>query len=155
MRKSRSTPIFSTLRGESASLGESNDCAVIAAAITTGASYATVHKVLEGLGRSPGRKSPNYALTQAVMQLGRRFVTHFGWQFGDDGMRSNHISLPPGHDLCMAKTMITAERVLRLRYPGRKFLVRCRGHVSAFDGETLQDWTRGRRHRVTALIEVL
>jgi hypothetical protein len=147
--------VFGALLGESASLGEENDCAVIAAAITTGASYAAAHKVLEGLGRKRGGLSPNYALTKAVMLLGRRFVMHFGWEFGDDGMRSNHISLPPGHALHKAKTMTTAERVLRQCYPGRKFLVRCRGHVSAFDGETLQDWTRGRRHRVTALIEVL
>ena len=146
---------FDALSGESASLGEDNDCAVIAAAITTGASYATAHKALEALGRKPGRMSPNYALTKAVTLLGRAYVTHFGWKFGDDGMRSEHVSLPPGHALCKAKTMTTAERILRQCYPGRKFLVRCRGHVSAFDGETLQDWTSGRRHRVTALIEVV
>jgi len=50
------------------------------------------------------------------------------------------------------RTIRTATRYLPR---GRKFLLQVRGHVAGFNGVELLDWSKGRQHRIQAVLEVV
>jgi hypothetical protein len=68
---------FKSLKSSGRSLGETNDCAVIALAVVTSRSYAECHKVLADLGRKPRKGTFRYMQEQALNILGFKFVCHY------------------------------------------------------------------------------
>lgn len=146
-------PTFRELRTESIGRGERNDCSVIALSVVTGVDYSTAHRAMTGTGRKPRGYARCGATERAARTLGRSTVQHYGWDYSRAAV--DFKQLPAGHPMRKAKTMISAERVLQKCYPGRRFLIGVQGHIAGFDGHTLQDWSRGRRHRVTSIVEVI
>lgn len=146
-------PTFRELRTESIGRGERNDCSVIALSVVTGVDYSTAHRTMAGTGRKPRGYARGGATERAARTLGRTTVHHFGWDYSRAAV--DFKQLPAGHPLRKAKTMITAERILQKHYAGRRFLIGVYGHIAGFDGAQLQDWTKGRRHRVTSIVEVI
>jgi len=47
------------------------------------------------------------------------------------------------------KTVVTVERWLQRHHKGERLMVYMRGHVAAFDGHKIDDWSKGSRRRVT------
>lgn len=150
--------LYQSLRKDSISFGERRDCAVIATAVVTGVSYKEAHQILGLFGRKDKDGTPVDVTNRAISALGFKIIHHKGWVPGQlpDG-RSNYLyrTPPPGSPLRKAKTYISAQRVLSRHFRGRKFLLRVNGHIAGFDGEQVQDWAAGRRHRILEIIEVV
>ena len=71
-----------------ATAGEDNDCAVLALALVTGASYPNAHAALADLGREPGEATERAALRAALE----------GWGFEVRRVYSaNQLALLTGH----------------------------------------------------------
>jgi hypothetical protein len=151
------TSLYQSLRKDSIALGEKRDCAVIATAVVTGVSYKEAHRALSANGRKDRDGTEMRITTRAIEDLGFHCTVLKGWQLATlhDGRKNFvHVTPPPGHRLHKAKTYLSAQRVLSRHFRGRKFLLRVNGHIAGFDGEQVQDWAAGRRHRIIEIIEV-
>lgn len=126
---------------QSGAYNEANDCTVIATAVVTGLDYGSAHQLLASYGRRPRCGLPPGHYHAAIAALG--FTVQ---RIHLDSLRT------PGQG---GFGPVSIERVLRRWCRGRKFFVSFRGHVAAFDGERLADWTRGRRHHVRHVYEVI
>lgn len=112
-------------------LGEDNDCTVKALAIVTDSSYDEAHATLKARGRKKGKGTNMGQWLPAVEDLGHHYVKVTG-HFEGKTVNSIESELPKG----------------------KKFYILVRGHLCAFDGTEVVDWTQGRRHRVTAVYHV-
>ena len=126
---------FDSLQSDSLAHFEHNDCSVKALAVATGEPYDMCLKALESVGRKPrGGASLSQILLAAInMGYGVREDVDFMW----------------------ARTMISAEHELRLRKRGRKYMMYVNNHIVGFNGESVVDWTRGRRHKPKIFIEIV
>lgn len=145
--------LYKSLRADSNSVGEQNDCAVIAVAVAAEVPYIEALDTLKAFGRRSRKGTPMSVTQRALSHLG--FALHWckGWE--PRGERTYQYRKPvPGSPLHKAKTFCSAERVLRRHYHGQVFLLRSSRHIACFDGQTLQDWSQGRRHRILEIIKV-
>lgn len=126
---------------ESNSRNETNDCSVTALAITTGIRYDKAHKIMAMMGRKPG-KGPacrvNGKRTYKSMHDTMRMAIKVA------GRQAGIPETPQGY------TMNTIGE----RYSHGSYLVFTRGHVAAVVDGVVEDWTKGRKHRVTHVIRV-
>ena len=111
--------------------GERMDCAVRAVAVATGVHYIDVQALMTSYGRTPGRRTPRAATNNTLAHLGfdKKFVPFRG------------------------KTVCTLEREFKRRKG--TFLVSTRGHILAIKDGVVQDWAKGRKHRVLSVCEVI
>lgn len=109
---------------------EHNDCAVRAVALVCDVDYRLAHKVMKNHGRKDRHRTWNY-VTQGAIE----------W-FGFDVERVS----------VRAKTTRTLGREFRNK-PG-KYLVFVRGHVFAVVGGRVEDWSKGRLHRIKKVYRV-
>jgi hypothetical protein len=123
--------IFEIMCSQSRSYGETNDCTVKAVAIVTHSTYDDAWAELARRGRRPGRGANQGQWLPAVKNLGHNYVEVTGHY--------------------QSKTIRTLAKELP---KGERFLVTVQGHLLAFDGETIADWTRGRLHRVKQIWHV-
>lgn len=126
------TTKHSELRKVSNLVGEDNDCTVHALAIVTDVDYGTAHAELTKQGRQKGRGCNQFKWLPAVNELGyvwREVTGHFE-----------------------GKTMNSLERELP---KGEKFLITIRGHIIAFDGNAILDYSKGRRYRIKQIWHVV
>lgn len=129
---------FNDLHAESRARGERNDCTVKALAVVMGAPYDAAHRTLEQHGRIRGRGCNRTVWLPALHALGGEYLDVTQAVRGAGG-----------------RTVLSIEQVLqRGAFARRRFLILTRGHILAFDGERIVDWTQGRRHRVLAVLEV-
>lgn len=147
-------PDFKQLRAEGNAQGERNDCSVIAVAVVCGVSYATAHRAMAANGRRPRGRAEHGSTEQSVRDLGCETRHLMGWDFSTPE-NVQHKTLPLYHVLRKGKTMTSIEPLLQRHYSGRRFLIGVRGHIAAFDGQRLQDWSQGRRHKVIKIVEVV
>ena len=125
--------VFDDLQKKSDEYNERNDCTVKACVILCGVTYEEAHAAMKAEGRRNRCRSPNWhAHIDAIKKLGFELIEE---KF-------------PG------KTMVTLERDLKRYGGGRKYLIDVRGHVAAFDGKQIVDWTKGRRHRINGVYRV-
>lgn len=119
-----------SIKQDSMSFNERNDCTVRAIAVTTGLPYAEVHAALKKTGRRNRKGASVFTMRFACKELGFEMVpvTNFP-----------------------ARTIRTAERYLPR---GRKFILSVRNHVSGWDGQKIVDWATGRLHRLQKVYEV-
>jgi hypothetical protein len=127
--------LFNELACASDALGEYNDCAVKAAAVTTGKPYSEAHKALADCGRRKRKGVYMHQWRNAVAALG-------------------HTVEDVPLDRIYSKTLATVEGELRRKWPGIRFAIETAGHLSSFDGEVVQDWARGSRRKVKAVYQV-
>ena len=117
--------------GASHAYGERNDCTVIAAALLTDSTYEEAHLALELVGRKP-RGKLYYSATRmldAIELLGCKVV--------------DQKQLRPGVPVSRLQNSMSG-----------RFLLFMRGHVAAYVDGAVQDWTAGRRHRVTHVWQI-
>lgn len=124
---------FDDLQEQSKAMNEKSDCTVKACVVLCGVSYADAHAAMKKLGRRNRSRSPNWESHQTA-------IKGFGFELIEEKF--------PG------KTVVTLERDLKRYGGGRKYLIEVRGHVLAFDGKQIVDWSAGRRHRVRAVHQV-
>lgn len=105
---------------------DNNDCTVIAVAVTTGISYEEAQTGLGILGRRRNHGCNSQIYHSLIRQIG----------FNIDRIR------------VASKTVRTVERELAEKWGGCKVLINVRGHVLAWDGAKVVDWSAGRGHRI-------
>ena len=108
---------------------DTNNCSVVAVAISTGVAYGAAFKALEKRGRRRGQGVSNFNILKAIVDLG----------FMPDRVEGAF------------KTV----RTITDRLPSEgKYIVLVSGHILAVrDGKVL-DWTEGRRHRIEQVYKV-
>ena len=123
--------MYEELKKTSKALGEKNVCVPLAVSIVTGEDFKVVLYAFEEAGRIKGRGTPWKVTQKAVESLGYKMVEgSFRW----------------------AKTARTAERELTRKCWGRPVLIDFNKHVAAWDGEKIDDWSRGRCLRTTGRV---
>lgn len=118
--------IYRYLKKQSVSISEKSDCTVIALAVVAKIPYAKAHKQLADHGRLP-----------------RKGVTQSVWMsaYASAGLELKPISIN-------AKTVRSAEVELAQRFQGQKVLLHTPGHIAAWDGKEIQDWSKGSTRKV-------
>lgn len=117
--------------GRSGDFRERLDCSVIAIALATGVGYEKAHKALAHMGRKPRHKTPRIYSSGAIANL--------GFKFDIETPRK-----PSGSKY----TPITIGEYVSSK---KKYIAFCRGHMFAIVNGKVEDWTDGRRHRITEL----
>ena len=112
------------------SAGDENACAPIAVAIASGESFEDVMAAFELAGRKPKGTSHWGVILKAIDILGYKLA-------------KNSIE---------SKSVRTAERELRRYYPNEPLILDLPSHWAAWDGEIIDDWTRGSCKRVSGEI---
>lgn len=135
------------IKGRKAYLGrekikDRNDCTVISVAIACRVDYETAHKVMARCGRKPGHGAGREVYLKAVSMLGR-WAYHVVDKYEAKEDRE-----------FTSRTVRTLERELYKKARGRRFMIRVYGHLLAFNGVNICDWTKGRHHHVKEIWEV-
>jgi len=112
----------------SAKYGEDKDCTVVALAVILDGDYPRAHAALKKAGRKDGRGMASYLWEKVYPKVG----------YALDVVTNNFKS----------KTIRALEKELAELDDGRKYVINVSGHVAAWDGKELVDWTSGRLHRI-------
>lgn len=129
--KPEATSKYTELRLASDAFNEDNDCTVKGVALVTDCGYETAHQTLAELGRKKGQGCNRFTWLPAVEKIGYHYTEVTG-AFSGKTVNSIEAELPKGE----------------------KFLITVRGHLLAFDGEAIVDFTAGRRHRILNIFHV-
>lgn len=118
--------IYRYLKKQSLSISEKSDCTVIALAVIAKIPYAKAHKQLADHGRLP-----------------RKGATQSMWMsaYKNAGLDLQPIAIN-------AKTVKGAETELAQRFQGQKVLLHTPGHIAAWDGKEIQDWSKGSARKI-------
>ena len=123
---------YDVLNKEATKLNEKRDCAVKALALVSGTHYAVVRDMLGKLGRKRGGSTPKWMTYKALRTLGLKTV---------DVTKCYK-----------SRTIVTLGR--EMRYRKGKYLVSTSRHILAVVDGKVEDWTKGRRHRVIKIERV-
>jgi len=112
--------------------GDRNACVPIATAIVADVSLEAVLRIFSVAGRQRGRATTEeiWRVAYKMLELKREPIPYQG------------------------KTVVTVERWLQRNHKGERLLVYMRGHVAAFDGHKIDDWSKGSRRVVKAVWRV-
>jgi len=113
---------FTTLKETSRLYGENNDCVVKAIVLVTGFSYEKVHNYLRLKGRKFGKVT--------MRTLWKGLLPDFG------------VKITP------VRFIGKTPKTLRILHPEYPHLILSSGHVAAFVGGSIQDWSKGRQTRI-------
>lgn len=125
-------------------MGETNDCAVRAIAVSCGVSYKEAHEALRTQGRKKRGGASNFQWIAAIRELGfhvNEVTGHFQAEEFD----------ATGRKPLVFKTALKAPEHLD---PDRRFILQSSGHVAAWNGEEIVDWSKGTRTRIRQIFEV-
>lgn len=117
------------------SLRETKDCAVIALSIVGRVSYYDAHAVLKSFGRRPRKGTQFYSQTKPALESMGFELT----KVKRDRQKSGSCYTPK-----------TIGEKLKKGY----FLCRCKGHIFAVVNGKVEDWSDGRKHRITEIWQV-
>lgn len=131
---------FTALKDEAAKYGEKNDCSVVAVAMFTGCSYDTAREALANRGRINGQGVRNDIIMKALDDIGHPVIA-----LPMDGL----INAYPGRGVMLKNVTTHHPR----RYPQvwegmLDFLMISRGHIAAFVGGEIHDWSVNRALRI-------
>lgn len=126
------TQEFIDIQAVSNSIGEKNDCGVVAVALVTGCGYNEAHRQLKLEGRRRHGCSKRWMYDAVLKRIGyeREDVTDY-WKR-------------------RAKTIISFGRVV----DRHSYMVHISGHVLAVTNGQVHDWTKGRRHRIQKVYKI-
>ncbi len=119
---------FQSISEESKPFNETNDCTVIATSVVTGWSYSEAHAALKAAGRKNRKGFSQYRYHDVIRQSGFT-IDRITGQF-------------------QSKTVRTIERELAANWGGAKIMVNVQGHVLAWNGKEIVDWSAGRQHHI-------
>lgn len=109
---------------------EKNDCSVKAVSILCDVPYKVAHKALQRAGRKTGRGVTEFAIEWAISMLG----------FTTDLVRVDALTV----------TTLEHDPEVQKGY----YLAIVRGHIASIVNGRVEDWTRGRRHKVLSVRQV-
>jgi len=109
---------------------ETHDCSVKATALVCNVPYSVAHEALRKAGRENRKGAYHYQTIGAISSLGFTAVK---------------MVIPP-----QVRTIKNA----RLATDHRSCLVFVRGHVAAMINGKVEDWTHGRKHRITSMYQI-
>lgn len=146
IKRVEQTDKFNSASQKARELRETNDCAVRAVTVATGADYELIHKLMIDCGRKPRKGTPTYVTHRVMNELGydMRPISPFAF-----------ISRYPG----AGKKLQNVTSHHMRRYPsvwkdGKTYLLRSRGHIwCVVDGEN-HDWSINNALRVIEIYEV-
>lgn len=118
--------------GPSREYNERMDCAVVMGAVAANVPYEDAHAAFELAGRKPRNRTPWPVLHRAMDILDVRLIP---------------VPVPK-----KVKTPITLEKWAK-KNPGT-YVAYVRGHIFAVKDGKVEDWSAGRRHRITHFWEV-
>jgi len=129
------TQTYNTIKYDTGEMNETNDCAVKALAIVGNLPYRVAHAALKDAGRKNRRGTLVPQIEEATKTLGLKTL--------------NKVDAPrkvtgAGYTACTIPTL----------YPTGRHIVYTRGHVFALIEGIVQDWTAGRRHRITGVVTI-
>lgn len=146
---------FSTIRAEANSMGERNDCGVIAVSIATRRPYKEAHALLARHGRPFRKGSPFSAINKSLIALGAKLQGDANTSPARPSkyFPRNHVvgtyvypKQPNGSQYTM-KTIGKA-------FPKGTYLVYNSRHVAAMIDGRIHDWSEDRAKRVTMIQKV-
>jgi len=135
---------YSDIRQDADAHRETNDCTVVAVSVACGIEYAEAHALLAAAGRKRGKGFSDWKYLPLIEQQGNAI----------NRIRPSATAMPPAPlsqlPELKAKTVRTVEKELAANYSGLRVLIRTSGHVLAWNGKEIVDWTAGRNHRIIA-----
>lgn len=123
---------YDNIRSINSTSQDDLDCSVIAVSVVTGITYQQASAKLTSAGRI---KNKGFAITKY-----HRVIEDLGFT-----IEAIHL---------VSKTVRTVERELAVKWGNTKVLINTYGHVLAWNGKEIVDWTGGRLHRVRAAFVV-
>lgn len=142
---------YRNARVDSSSMGEYNDCAVVAVTIACNVPYADAHKVLAGLGRKKRRGTYRTDTMAAVQKFGYRARS-----WSREEMQAVIASYPGTHSKLKG---ITSHHLRRFpeswkeKAAGTLLLFSSR-HVLAVKAGQVMDWSVNSALRITSVWEI-
>lgn len=134
---------FNSLRSAAADHGETNDCAVKAIAVVTGADYSKVWEIMDRRGRAARKGTPMNIIWGALDELG----------FQHTWVPTNNIIArypKPHRDVLKSITTHHPDRFAKA-WPAGAYLMLTANHILAIVDGVNHDWTRGRAKRCQGL----
>lgn len=147
IKQSKKAATYTALRSATAEHNESNDCAVIAIAATTGSTYAEAHKALRLAGRTARKGVLRSQIFEALSLLGYAAVSKRSCEF--------IMRYPSSHQILKNVTTHHPERFNKVWADGSNYLLFTKGHVAGVVNGVNADWTKGRANRVIGIFEVI
>lgn len=126
---------FKEAREASNSIRENKDCAVVAVSVVGRMSYFDAHALLKSFGRRNRKGTRFHSQTKPALESAGYEVTP---------VKRNR---QPNGSCYTPKTIGDK---LKKGY----FLCRCKGHIFAVVNGKVEDWTDGRKHRITEIWQV-
>lgn len=128
--------IFEQIRNDEALRGDTNFCGPVALAIVA--------------------DRPIKEVNESMIRKGRRVVGKgvfdCDWKAELKDMRVEWIDVTKEVKAAGATTVNNITKVLN---PNKRYLINIRGHLLAFAGGEIQDWTADRRHKITRVLEIV
>jgi hypothetical protein len=143
------TDEYNALVGKTFEHGETNDCAIKAICLVTGADYRTVREMLAERGRR-ARKGTYTADSLAVI----RDLGFEPWQLSYLEMREIVSRYPGCHKNLRHITTHHPRRFAQV-WPKGRFLIQVRGHICAVIEGQLHDWSANKALRVISMWRVI
>lgn len=120
--------LYTEMRTVRDSMGESNDCSVVALSVVLDLPYADAHELMRWFGRIPGHGVSLGTIYMAIREWG-----------------AERVDVSARYRAAGVKTPITAARFMPKH--GRYLLTTAR-HIIGYKDGVIHDWTDGRRHRI-------
>lgn len=131
---------YREVTSESRGFNETNDCTVVAVAIVTGKTYPEAHKAMADAGRKRGRGAHCWQYEQALNALGFTWTELFSkWNRNSTYAKFNQLK---------SRTIRTVERELADNWGGVPCLIKVSGHLLAWNGSKIEDYTQASTRRV-------
>lgn len=124
---------------------ETNDCAVKAVALLTGADYEHVHKIMASFGRISHKGTSTLIIDRTLYALGFEVTHHYS---GSKCYRDIIASYPGAHKDLSYITLHHPKRFSKVWREAENCLLYVNAHVSALVDGKLEDWAVGRAKRV-------
>jgi hypothetical protein len=143
------TSYFDKLMEDAWSVGETNDCAVKAICVVTGAEYADAHTRLAARGRKKGHGTYMFDTHAVIRDLGFKLERMSPGEFQKKYPRSK-----TGGYVYKQLTTHHVDLYPEAWNDGHAYLIHTSGHVAGALCGKLHDWTRGRAKRIECFYRV-
>lgn len=134
----RSKTTFAKTRTQREAYNETNDCSVVAVAIAGKVSYDMAHSVLKKCGRVNRKGASIQAVSAAFASIGAKEIKVNMMKLRE---KNKGVGLTPNN-------------VTKVLSKYRNYVAYTHDHVIAIRKGVVEDWTEGKRHRITELYEV-
>lgn len=136
---------YDEIRDEATAIKDGRDCTVVMVAAVCDIPYPEAHRRMKEAGRVDGQGAGSGVYDKVIRDLG------FNIQRISNNPRFSRNYVPEGIRPVKAKTVRTIERELARYWGGVKVYINVPGHILAWNGKEIVDWSAGRLHRVRSV----